>query len=111
MRKEPINDHIDSAELLKLVRSVEDQHEGSVILASHKEMEPVWSLTKTNEHSGRRKVLVTQKQYWVIENYSQVPTHTVKQKESALNQLGHNYGWLSRRVHEYRMGTLEVKEC
>lgn len=31
-RQEHINDHIDSAELLNLVRSVEDKHGGSVIL-------------------------------------------------------------------------------
>lgn len=109
-RKEPINDHIDSAELLKLVQSVEDRHAGSVVSATNEEMEPIWKLCRTPARPGRHKVLVTQEQYWVIESYSRVPNHTVKQKESALSQLGHNYGWLSCKVHEYRMGTLEVSE-
>ncbi|MBW1620096.1 hypothetical protein M1857_11840 [Lactiplantibacillus plantarum] len=109
-RKEPINDHIDSAELLKLVRSVEDRHAGSVVSATNEEMEPIWKLCRTPARPGRHKVLVTQEQYWVIEAYSKVPVHTSEQKQSAVNQLGHNYWWLSRRVHEYRLGTLEVEE-
>lgn len=30
--------------------------------------------------------------------------------QTAVDQLGHNYSWLIRRVHEYRMGTLKVEE-
>lgn len=109
-RKEPINDHVDFNELLDLIHEVEDRHDNSVIPASNEEMEPIWKLCRISASPGRRRVMVTQEQYWIIEAYSKVSVHTSEQKQSAVNQLGHDYWWLSRRVHEYRLGTLEVEE-
>ena len=109
-RKEIINDHIDSAKLFDLVHAVEDRHHRSVIPASDEEMEPIWKLTKPPKFSNRPKITVTQEQYWLIESYSRVGVHTAEQKAETLRQLGENYGWLNRRIHEYRMKSLEVKE-
>ncbi|MGA3231212.1 MULTISPECIES: hypothetical protein [Lactiplantibacillus] len=33
-----------------------------------------------------------------------------RKKKSAVKQLGHNYWWLSRRVHELRLGMLNVED-
>lgn len=109
-RKEPQYEHIDSEELLQLVRSVESKHDNSVVGATDVEMAPIWKITKIPATYGRKPVVVDKIQYSLIKEYDVKRIHTSDEKDSILDKLGKDYSWLCRRVHEYRLGTLEVED-
>lgn len=109
-RKESKNDHIDSEELLQLVRSVESKHNNSLVGATNEEIAPIWKLTKIPATYGRKPVVVDKIQYSLIKEYDTKRIHTSDEKDRVLNKLGKDYSWLSRRLHEYRLGTLEVED-
>ncbi|VDG18295.1 hypothetical protein [Lactobacillus plantarum JDM1] [Lactiplantibacillus mudanjiangensis] len=109
-RKEPQYDHIDSEELLQLVRSVESKHNDSVVEASKAEMKPIWDMVKIPAQHGRPPVKVSSTQCQVIESYAAKRQHTSAEKDAALKKLGKDYKWLGRRLREYRLSTLKIED-
>lgn len=98
--------HINHEKLNSLICEVEDRHANGILDASAKEMAPIWKITKATMKSGY--LAVSLRQYNLIEAYAAKSSHTTEEKNYTLKQLYKKYSWLTRRVHEYRLGRLHV---